>query len=63
MVDVTITESQLKLVLDKLDAARLELLRLRTMLLLEDDLSGKEKEELKKARREIAKGSCVNLED
>jgi len=63
MVDVTVTESQLKLVLDKLDVVRLELLRLRAMLLPEEELSGKEKKELEKARREIAEGSGVNLED
>jgi len=62
-VDVTVTESQLRLVLDKLDTVRLELLRLRAMLLPEEDLSDKEKKELEEARKEIAEGSGVNLED
>jgi len=62
-LDVTVTESQLKLVLDKLDTVRLELLRLRAMLLPEEELSEKEKKELEEARKEIAEGSGVNLED
>jgi hypothetical protein len=62
-LDVTVTESQLRLVLDRLDAVRLELLRLRAMLLPEEELGQKEKEELEKARKEIAKGSGVNLDD
>jgi len=62
-VDVTVTESQLRLVLDRLDVVRLELLRLRAMLLPEEELSGKEKKELEEARKEIAEGSGVNLED
>lgn len=61
-MDVTVTESQLKLVLNKLDTVRLELLRLRAMLLPEEELSEKEKEELEEARKEIAAGSGVNLE-
>jgi len=63
VVDVTVTESQLKLVLDKLDVVRLELLRLRAILLPEEELSGEEKRELEKTRNEIAEGSGVNLED
>jgi len=62
-LDVTVTESQLKLVLDKLDTVRLELLRLRAMLLQEEELSEKVKKELEDARKQIAQGSSVNLED
>jgi hypothetical protein len=62
-VDVTVTESQLTLVLDRLDMVRLELLRLRALLLLEEELSEKEKKELEDARKEIAEGSGVNLKD
>lgn len=62
-MDVTVTESQLRLVLDRLDMVRLELLRLRAVLLPEEELSGKEKKELEEARKEIAEGSGVNLED
>jgi len=62
-VDVTVTESQLKQVLDRLYMVRLELLRLRAMLLPEEELSEKEKRELEEARKEIASGSGVNLED
>ena len=62
-MDVTVTESQLRVVLNKFDAVRLELLRLRAMLLPEEELSEKEKKELEKARKEIAEGSGVNLED
>jgi len=62
-VNVTVTENQMKLVLHKLDAVRLELLRLRSMLLPEEELSEKERKELEEARKEIAEGSGVNLED
>ncbi len=62
-MDVTVTESQLRLVLDKLDLVKLELLRLRSMLLPEEELSGEEKKELEEALKEIAEGSCVNLKD
>jgi len=62
-VDVTVTESQLKLVLHKLDAVRLELLRLRAILLPEEELSEKEKKELEEAGKEIAEGSSINLEE
>lgn len=62
-MDVTVTENQLRLVLDRLDMVRLELLRLRAMLLPEEELSGKKKKELEKARKETAEGSGVNLED
>ena len=62
-MNVTVTENQMKLVLHKLDAVRLELLRLRSMLLPEEELSEKERKELEEARKEIAEGSGVNLED
>lgn len=62
-MDVTVTESQLNLVLDRLDRVRLELLRLRAMLLPEDEMSAEEAKELEEARKEIAEGSGVALED
>jgi hypothetical protein len=62
-VSVTVTKNQLKLVLDKLDTVKLELLRLRAMLLPEEEASEEEKKELEKARKEIKKGSRINLED
>jgi len=62
-VDVTVTESQLNLVLNRLDLIRLEILRLRAMLLPEDELTGEETKELEDARKEIAEGSGVTLED
>ena len=60
---MTLTESQLRLVLEKLDAVRLELLRLRAMLLPEEDLSEEERRELEDARREIEEGKYIDLED
>jgi len=55
-------EDHLKLVLDKLDTIRLELLRLRAALLPEEELSEEEKRELEAARKEIKKGLSVSLE-
>ena len=46
-----------------MDTVRLERLRLRAMLLPEEELSEKEKKELEEARKEIAGGSDVNLDD
>jgi hypothetical protein len=63
MVDEAISESQLKMVLDKLDAVKLEILRLRAQLLPEEKLSEKERKELEKARKQITEGYGVNLED
>jgi len=62
-MDVTVTESQLNLVLDRLNLVRLEILRLRAMLLPEDELSAEEAKELEEARKEIAEGTGVALED
>mgnify|MGYP001026685060 CR=1 FL=1 len=62
-MDVTVTESQLNLVLDRLDMVRLEILRLRAMLLPEEELRDEEAKELEEARKEIAQGSGVTLED
>ena len=61
-MNITVTENQLKLMLNKLDAVRLELLRLRSILLPEEELNEKERKELEKARKEIAEGSSIHLE-
>ncbi|MCS7367741.1 MAG: hypothetical protein NDF52_07690 [archaeon YNP-WB-062] len=58
-MNVTITEEQLKLVLDKLEQIRIELLKLRAMLLPEEELSEEEKKELAEAKKEIAEGLSV----
>jgi hypothetical protein len=62
-VDITVTESQLNLVLNRLDLVKLEILRLRAMLLPEEELTGEEAKELEEVRKEIAEGSGVTLED
>jgi ribosomal protein L29 len=62
-VTVTVNKNELKLVLDKLDTVKLELLRLRAMLLTEEEASEGEKREIEAARKEIAKGSKVSLDD
>jgi hypothetical protein len=62
-VSVTVTKKQLRLVLDKLDTVRLELLRFSATLLPEEEASEEEKKELEKARKDIVEGSCINLED
>ena len=60
---VTVNKNELKIMLDKLDTVKLELLRLRAMLLPEEEASEDEKKELEDARKEITKGSKINLED
>ena len=60
---VMATEQEIRTVIDKLDSVKLELLRLRAMLLPEEELTEKEKKELKKALKEINQGRTVDLED
>jgi hypothetical protein len=62
-VTVAVSKNELKLVLEKLDAVKLELLRLRAMLLPEEEATEEEKKEIEEAKKEIAKGSKINLED
>jgi hypothetical protein len=60
---VTVNNDDLKMVLSKLDTVKLELLRLRAMLLPEEEATEQEKKEIKKAKREIAKGSKIGLQE
>jgi len=62
-VTVSVNNDELKIVLDKLDNVKLELLRLRAALLPEEEATNQEKEEIKKARLEISKGSKINLQE
>jgi hypothetical protein len=62
-VTITVDNNNLKIVLDKLDTVKLELLRLRAVLLPEEEATEQEKKEIKKAKREIAKGSKVELQE
>jgi hypothetical protein len=62
-VTVIISSNELKLVLEKLDTVKLELLRLRAMLLPEEEATEREKIEIRESKRELAKGSKTNLED
>lgn len=62
-MSVTLSKNQLKLVLDKLEEVKLELLRLRAMLLPEEELSEKEMGRLEEARKEIREDRGINLED
>jgi len=60
---VTVNNAEVKMVLQKLDSVQLELLRLRAMLLPDDELSEEEKKKLEAARNEIAKGQKISLDD
>ncbi len=51
----------MKTVVEKLEGLRLELLKLRSMLLTEENPSPEEREEIGKARDEIRKGDSVSL--
>jgi hypothetical protein len=50
-VTVTVGEHELKLVLEKLDTAKLEISRLRAMLLPEEEATDEEKKQLKQAKK------------
>ena len=60
---LAVDEKELKLVLEKLDTVKLELLRLRAMLLPEEEATDEEKKEIAEAEQEIEKGSTVTLEE
>ena len=60
---LTVNNDELKIVLDKLDTVKLELLRLRAMLLPEEEATEQEKKEIKKAKQELSKGSKIDLKE
>ena len=60
---VTVDESELKLVLERLDTVKNELLRLRAMLLPEEEATDEEKDAISKAKKEIEKGSKSSLDE
>lgn len=62
-VVVTVNKNKIKMVLDKLDDVKLELLRLRALLLPEDEATEDEKKEIEAATKEIAKGSKISLDE
>ena len=62
-MSVTVNKDELQLVLYRLDTVKLELLRLRALLLPEEEATDEEKKELEEARKEIAEGSTIELED
>ena len=63
VVTVTVNNDEIKMVLKKLDSVQLELLRIRALLLPEEEISENEKKKLEAARNEIAKGQKINLND
>jgi lipid II:glycine glycyltransferase (peptidoglycan interpeptide bridge formation enzyme) len=59
---VTVNSDEVKMVLQKLDSVQLELLRLRAMLLPEEEISEEEKKKLEAARNEIARGQKISFD-
>jgi hypothetical protein len=62
-MSVTVPEKEIGLIIDKLDQVRLEILRLRAVLIPEEEPTQEEKKALEEARKEIAEGACVSLEE
>jgi hypothetical protein len=62
-MEINVSEQQINLVIDRLDQIKLELLRLRALLLPEEALSPEELRELDEARAEVEQGRCRPLED
>lgn len=60
---MTLGEDQLRSVVEKLEGLRLELVKLRSMLVSEESASPEELEEIRKAREEIRKGESTSLKD
>ena len=59
----TVSEDELKLVLEKLDTVKIELIRLRALLLPEEEATDEEKNEIAIAKKEIQKGSKIKLKN
>jgi hypothetical protein len=62
-VVVSVDENELRIVLEKLDTVKLELLRLRAMLLPEEEATTEEKKLIKAAKKEIELGQSTSLKD
>ena len=62
-MSITVSKTQLKQVLNKLDQVKLELLRLRAALLPEEEISPQEARKIQQTRKQIAKGANMKLED
>ena len=60
---VKVDEIELKVVLERLDTVKLELLRLRAMLLPETEASAEEKKAILEAKKEIEKGLAISLDE
>ncbi|MCL5876723.1 MAG: hypothetical protein M1540_02805 [Candidatus Bathyarchaeota archaeon] len=60
---VTVDENELKLVLERLDTVKLELLRLRAMLLPEEKATAEDKKSIVAAKKEIRAGKTANLQE
>ena len=58
---VTLAEDQVRQLVEKLEGLRLELLKLRSMLVSVEDPTPEEVEEISRAREELRKGETVNL--
>jgi hypothetical protein len=58
---VTVPEKDVSLIIDKLDQVRLEILRLRAVLIPEEESTPDEKKAMEEARREIREGATTAL--
>ena len=58
---VTLGDDQVKHLVEKLEGIRLELLKLRSMLVSEEKPTPEEVEEISKAREELRKGESLSL--
>ncbi len=58
---VTLGDDQVKHLVEKLEGLRLELLKLRSMLVSEENPTPEEAEEISKAREELRKGESLSL--
>jgi len=58
---VTLEDDELKHVVEKLEGLRFELLKLRSMLVSEENSTPEELEEIRNAKDEIRRGESVSL--
>ena len=62
-MSITMPEKDISLIINKLDQVRLEILRLRAALTPEEELTQEEKKALEEARKEVAEGVSLTLEE
>jgi hypothetical protein len=60
---ITVSQEELKIVLERLDEVKIEISRLRAALLPEEEPTEEEKKAIEAGKKEIAQGKKTKLDD